>query len=57
MRRVGVALNAWLAARRRVVLPEQPWILDDKLTVQKALDAELGKGTRIEAFRRVRLGG
>jgi len=39
------------------VLADQPWILDDKTTVQKALDQALGKGARIEAFRRVKLGG
>ena len=38
------------------VLAEQPWILDDKLTVQKALEAELGSGVRIESFTRVKLG-
>jgi elongation factor Ts len=39
------------------VLADQPWILDDKQSVQKALEAELGAGTRIESFQRVRLGG
>lgn len=40
----------------QTVLAEQPWILDDKRTVQKALEEALGAGTRILAFRRVRLG-
>lgn len=40
----------------QTVLAEQPWIHDDKRSVQKALEAELGKGTRIEAFARVQLG-
>ena len=39
------------------VLEEQPWIHDDKQSVKKALEKELGKGTRIEAFARVQLGG
>ncbi len=34
------------------VLPEQRWVRDDKLTVQKALEQALGSGTRIEAFSR-----
>jgi len=38
------------------VLPEQPWILDDKQSVQKALEKELGAGTRVEAFARIRIG-
>ncbi len=38
------------------VLAEQPWILDDKITVQKALEKELGGAVRIEAFARVKLG-
>jgi elongation factor Ts len=38
------------------VLEEQPWILDDKTSVQKALERELGKGARIEAFARVQIG-
>ena len=32
------------------LLPEQPWIRDDKQKVQKALEQALGAGTRIEAF-------
>jgi elongation factor Ts len=40
-----------------VVLAEQPWILDDKTSVEKHLAKELGEGTRIEAFSRVKLGG
>ncbi len=31
-------------------LLEQPWVLDDKLSVQKALEAALGQDARIEAF-------
>jgi elongation factor Ts len=38
------------------VLPEQKWIKDDSKTVQKVLDEELGKGTRIEGFTRVQIG-
>ena len=38
------------------VLAEQPWIHDDKQSVQKALEAQLGKGTRIDSFVRVGLG-
>jgi elongation factor Ts len=39
------------------VLEEQPWIHDDKCSVIKALEGELGSGTRIQAFHRVILGG
>lgn len=38
------------------VLTEQPWILDDKTTVRKTLESELGPGARIEAFSSVKLG-
>lgn len=38
-------------------LEEQPWIHDDKSSVKKALEAELGAGTRIQAYYRVVLGG
>jgi elongation factor Ts len=38
------------------VLAEQPWILDDKQNVQKALEQALGANTKIVAFRRVQLG-
>ena len=38
------------------VLPDQPWIHDDKQSVQKALDSQLGKGTKIDSFVRVSLG-
>ena len=31
-------------------LLEQPWVLDDKLSVQKALEAALGKDARVEGF-------
>jgi len=36
-------------------LEEQPWIHDDKSSVQKAMEKELGKGARILAFRRLRI--
>jgi len=39
------------------VLPSQTWVKDDKLTVQKALESQLGAGTRIEAFSRFQIGG
>ena len=39
------------------VLEEQPWIHDDKKSVKKALEAELGAGTAIEAYASVALGG
>lgn len=38
------------------VLPEQPWVMDDKLTVQKAVEQALGKGSKIEAFARFQIG-
>lgn len=38
------------------VLAQQPWIHDDKQSVQKALEQELGKGSRIESYVQVRLG-
>jgi elongation factor Ts len=38
-------------------LEEQPWIHDDKLTVQKAIEKELGRGAKIEGFGRIRIGG
>jgi elongation factor Ts len=38
------------------VLAEQPWIHDDKLSVQQALEKALGPGTRIAAYQRVHLG-
>lgn len=47
-------LGKWFA---QSTLEEQPWIHDDKQQVKKALEKELGKGTRIEAFARVQLGG
>jgi elongation factor Ts len=37
-------------------LAEQPWMLDDKLSVQKALEKALGSGVKIESFQRVHLG-
>lgn len=38
------------------VLPEQSWVKDDKMTVQKALEQALGKGAKIEAFARFEIG-
>lgn len=38
------------------VLSEQPWMLDDKLTVQKAVEAALGSGAKIEGFARFQIG-
>lgn len=38
------------------VLPEQPWMLDDKLTVQKALVAATAPAAKIEAFARFQIG-
>jgi len=35
-----------------VVLPEQPWVKDDKSTVAKQLKAQLGDGSNIDAFVR-----
>jgi elongation factor Ts len=46
-------LNSFYALH---VLAEQPWILDDKTSVQKALEKVLGAGAKIEAFQRVHLG-
>ena len=34
----------------------QPWIMDDKTSVSKALVKELGDGTKIEGFTRCQLG-
>lgn len=39
------------------VITEQPWIKDDKSTVQKALEAAMGDGTKLEGFRRFAVGG
>ena len=39
------------------VITEQPWIKDDKSTVQKALEAAMGAGTTLTAFSRVEVGG
>ena len=44
---VNGKLEKFLAAR---ILPEQPWIRDDKTTVAKTLERVLGPGTKIEAF-------
>ena len=38
------------------VLSEQPWVKDDKMSVQKALEQELGAGTTIADFVRVQVG-
>ncbi|MFO1010177.1 MAG: translation elongation factor Ts [Planctomycetota bacterium] len=38
------------------VLSEQAWMLDDKLTVQKAVEAALGKGAKIDGFARFQIG-
>lgn len=46
-------LNSFYAQQ---CLSEQPWILDDKQSVQKALERVLGAGVKIEAFQRVNLG-
>lgn len=34
----------------------QPWIMDDKSSVEKALEKELGDGTKIDAYTRAQLG-
>jgi elongation factor Ts len=39
-----------------VALVDQPWIHDDKQTVAKALEQELGAGTRVAGFARFRVG-
>jgi elongation factor Ts len=46
-------LNSFFALQ---VLAEQPWIHDDKQSVQKALEKALGAGTKLESFQRVHLG-
>jgi elongation factor Ts len=46
-------LNSFYAAQ---VLAEQPWILDDKQSVQKALEKALGPGTKLVSCQRVQLG-
>lgn len=38
------------------VITEQPWIMDDKSTVGKALTAALGDDSRLVAFRRFQMG-
>jgi elongation factor Ts len=45
-------LNSFYAG---CVLADQPWILNDKTSTLKALEEALGKGCRIQAFRRVQL--
>jgi elongation factor Ts len=39
------------------VITEQPWIKDDKSTVQKALEGAMGAGTVLTGFSRVEVGG
>jgi elongation factor Ts len=51
---VAGKLEKFFAGR---ILTEQPWIRDDKVTVQKALERALGPGTRIEAFACFVIGG
>jgi len=50
---VAGKLEKFYASR---VLPEQPWVKDDKLTVDKALKAALGKSAQIEAFACFQIG-
>lgn len=38
------------------VLVDQPWILDDKISVGKALENALGKDTKVESFKLFKLG-
>lgn len=38
------------------VMTEQPWIKDDKSTVQKSMEAVVGKGAKLEAFTRFQVG-
>ena len=38
------------------VITEQPWIKDDKTTVQKALDGALGGSAKLEGFTRFEIG-
>ncbi|MFT5200113.1 MAG: elongation factor Ts [Planctomycetota bacterium] len=38
------------------VFTEQPWIKDDKSTVQKSMEATVGKGAKLEAFTRFHVG-
>jgi len=42
--------------RERAVLLEQAWMRDDKLTVEKAVEAALGKGSVIAGFARFQIG-
>lgn len=39
-----------------IVLLEQPWVMDDKVSVQKALERELGANSKIAAFTQFRIG-
>lgn len=38
------------------VLVDQPWILDDKISVSKALENALGKDTQVVSFKLIKLG-
>ncbi len=38
------------------VITEQPWIKDDKSTVQKSMEAAVGKGSKLESFTRFQVG-
>ncbi len=38
------------------VITEQPWIKDDKSTVQKSMEAAVGKGSKLEGFTRFQVG-
>ncbi|MFT5291235.1 MAG: elongation factor Ts, partial [Planctomycetota bacterium] len=46
-------LRKWYSTN---TLEDQPWILDDKMTVKKAIEAALGKGSTIVSFQRIALG-
>tara|TARA_R110002126_G_scaffold1490_5_gene8749 strand:- start:12995 stop:13837 length:843 start_codon:yes stop_codon:yes gene_type:complete len=41
----------------QTVITEQGWVMDDKQTVQKALEAAMGAGTTLEGFMRFEVGG
>ena len=46
-------VNKWFST---CTLEDQPWMLDDKMSVKKAVEEALGKGSRIVSFQRVALG-
>lgn len=50
---VGGKLDKYFA---ETVLTEQPWVLDDSLSVAAALERELGKGTHLVSFVRYAVG-